>query len=154
MYIESKGDDVSGPGRMGRVTYTKSGKGIYYKGRLYITCSGMGYKANYFDSETHERYWISGPKKRGGDRLYPGIIHIDPDVREEYWTEIRGLPEKKDQKPSAVRESTAARESNPMLPSTCARVKLAVHCFSRRRRGNKRWVHCQPRGAAWYNCYT
>jgi hypothetical protein len=28
--------------------------------------------------------------------LYPGIIEIDDDVREEYWTGIRGMPERKE----------------------------------------------------------
>jgi len=43
-------------------------------------------------------YWISGCKKDGRDRLYPGIIEIDDDVREEYWTGIRGMPEHKAQR--------------------------------------------------------
>jgi len=30
--------------------------------------------------------------------LYPGIIEIDDDVREEYWTGIRGMPERKAQR--------------------------------------------------------
>jgi len=46
--------------------------------------------------ETGEDYWISGPKHRGGDRLYGGStpIEIDQDVREEYWRSIRGQPER------------------------------------------------------------
>ena len=43
-------------------------------------------------------YWISGCKKRGGDRLYCGLIEIDSDVLDEYWTTIRGMPECKNQK--------------------------------------------------------
>src|SRR5882724_9304959 len=90
MYIECKGNEISGPARIGRVTFSKSGKSLYYKGRRF--------KANYFDWETEEHYWISGCKKRGGDRLYAGTIEIDDDVREEYWNEVRGLPERKGQK--------------------------------------------------------
>src|SRR5260370_30971294 len=56
-----------------------------------------GFKANYFDVEFSAEYWISGCKKGGHDRLYPGLIEIDPDVREEYWKEIRALPQKIDQ---------------------------------------------------------
>ena len=59
--------------------------------------TGQGFKGNYFDIKTGEQYWISGCKKTEGDRLYPGTIEIDDDVREEYWTEVRNLPEKKDQ---------------------------------------------------------
>ena len=35
---------------------------------------------------------------RGGDRFYHDLIAVDDDVREEYWSEIRELPECKDQK--------------------------------------------------------
>jgi hypothetical protein len=98
MYIECKGNEISGPARIGRVTFSKSGKSSYYKGRRFHTLSGSGFKANYFDWETEEHYRISGCKKRGGDRLYAGTIEIDADVREEYWNEIRGLPNQKDQK--------------------------------------------------------
>jgi hypothetical protein len=98
MYIESKGNEVSGPARIGRVTFSKSGESLYYRGRRFNKSKTVGLKANYFDSETREDYWISGCKKRGGDRLYSGTIEIDEDVREEYWIEIRGLPECKQQK--------------------------------------------------------
>ena len=37
---------------------------------------------------------VSGCKKRGDDTLYPGIIEIDEDVREEYWVKIRNQPDK------------------------------------------------------------
>ena len=32
MYIESKGDGITGPARIGRVTFSKSGKTLYYRG--------------------------------------------------------------------------------------------------------------------------
>ena len=67
MYIECKGNEISGPARIGRVTFSKSGKSLYYQGRRFHTLSGGGFKANYFDWETGEHYWISGCKKRGGD---------------------------------------------------------------------------------------
>ena len=55
---------------------------------------GSGFKANYYETETGEEYWISGYKKDGSDRLYGERlpIYIDEDVRIEYWTEIRNLP--------------------------------------------------------------
>lgn len=98
MYIEGKGDGIDGPARIGRVRFSASGRSVYYRGRRYESLSGQGYKANYFDVETGEHYWISGCKKRGGDRLYSGTIEIDDDVAEEYWTEIRNKPECKDQR--------------------------------------------------------
>lgn len=98
MYIEFKGDGISGPARIGRVTFTKSGKTIDYRGIRYTPLRGSGFKANFFNRETGEDYWISGCKKNGGDRLYSGTIEIDDDVREEYWVEIRKMPEKKAQR--------------------------------------------------------
>ena len=93
MYIENKssGDGLTGPARIGRVQFSKSGKTIYYKGAELQSLKGSGFKANYFDVNTGEEYWVSGPKKNGQDSLYPDSVLIDEDVREEYWLEIRGL---------------------------------------------------------------
>jgi hypothetical protein len=50
----SKADSLQGPARIGRVTFTKSGKGIYYRGREFYRISG--FKANYVEVETHNPY--------------------------------------------------------------------------------------------------
>jgi len=92
MYIEQKGGNLAGPGRIGRVRYSDSGKSLYYR-KLHLF-RFQGYKANYFDETTHDEYWVSGPRRDGNDSLYPAVIEIDEDVREEYWGEIRGLPER------------------------------------------------------------
>jgi hypothetical protein len=98
MYIEFKGDGLSGPARIGRVSFSKRGKTLYYGGKSFQSLKGSGFKANYVDIETGDEYWISGCKRDGGDRLYGERIpiEIDDDAREEYWTEIRGQPENKD----------------------------------------------------------
>jgi hypothetical protein len=93
MYVEYKGDGLAGTGRICRVSFSKTGKSVYCRGRRLETLSGQGYKANYFDVETGEHYWVSGPKKRGDDSLYPAVIEVDDDVREEYWLTIRNQPE-------------------------------------------------------------
>jgi hypothetical protein len=98
MYIESKAEGLSGPARIGRVTFNKTGRTLYYKGQSFQSLKGLGFKANFFDTETHEEYWISGPRRDGLDRLYGRsalVVEIDDDVREEYWTEIRKKPEQK-----------------------------------------------------------
>jgi hypothetical protein len=93
MYIEYKGTDVTGPARIGRVAFSKRGRTLYYGGRTFQSLEGSGVKANYFDVETGASYWISGPRKDGRDRLYGAApVEIDDDVREEYWTQIRGQP--------------------------------------------------------------
>jgi hypothetical protein len=85
---------LNGRGRIGRVTFSKTGKTIYYDGKTFQSLKG-GYKDNFYDIQSGEHYWISGPKKAGGDRLYgtPGVA-IDEDVREKYWRDIRKMPSK------------------------------------------------------------
>ena len=96
MYIESKGNDgLVGPARIGRVTYSKTGKSAYYRGRMFATLGGMGFKANYREVESRECYWISGPRKDGRDALYSTAVEVDEDVREEYWVTIRNRPDLK-----------------------------------------------------------
>lgn len=92
MYIEDKSDGLDGPARIGRVTFSKSGRSIHYDGRTFQSLDGSGFKANYFDVETGDHFWISGPRKDGADRLYGGSkpVEIDADVEREYWYEIRG----------------------------------------------------------------
>ena len=96
MYIEYKGGNLTGEARIGRVTFSKTKKSIHYNGKTFKSLKGSGFKANYFDSETGEEYWISGCKKDGTDRLYNERtpIYIDEDIQKEYWEEIRNLPDK------------------------------------------------------------
>ena len=94
MYIERKAGELTGPARIGRVTYSKTGSTIYYGGKSFQSLKGSGFKANYFEVESEEQYWISGPRRDGADALYATNVsaEIDEDVREEYWTSIRKKP--------------------------------------------------------------
>lgn len=96
MYIEDKSKGIYGPARIGRVTYSKTGKSLTYQGKEFESLKGHGFKANYFEVESGDRYWISGCHRDGGDALYSTIVDVDEDVRQEYWTEIRKKPEMKD----------------------------------------------------------
>jgi len=95
MYIEYKGDELTGDARIGRVKFSKTMKSVHYQNKRFETLKGRGFKANFFDVETGEYYWISGCSKDGTDRLYGErvAIYIDEDVQEEYWREIRNLPD-------------------------------------------------------------
>lgn len=93
MYIEDKEGGLAGSGRIGLVESSKTGKTLYYGGRTFASLEGYGYKANYCDVETGEHFWISGPRRDGLDALYPAVVEVDPDVQQEYWTEIRGRPD-------------------------------------------------------------
>jgi len=89
---------ATGPARIGRVTFSKTGKTLIYGGREFQSLKGQGFKANYFDVETGAKFWISGCRKDGADRLYGERVpvEIDAEVRHEYWTSIRGMPDRKD----------------------------------------------------------
>jgi hypothetical protein len=94
MFIENKSGQLTGGARIGRVSFSKSGSTLYYNGRKFQSLKGAGFKANYFDVETRETYWISGPKRNGQDFLNGGGgAEIDEDCRQEYWTAIRGRPD-------------------------------------------------------------
>lgn len=48
MYIESKADGLAGPPRIGRVTFSKTGQTLYYRGDAFRSLKGAGFKANYY----------------------------------------------------------------------------------------------------------
>ena len=54
MYVEAKGAGLNGSARIGRVTYSKSGRSLSYAGRTFESLKGSGFKANYFEVETGE----------------------------------------------------------------------------------------------------
>lgn len=94
MYIENKSNGLTGPARIGRVSFSKTGKMIYYAGKKFQSLKGAGFKSNYFCVETSEQFWISGPRRDGQDALYGGGgAEIDEDCREEYWKTIRCRPD-------------------------------------------------------------
>ena len=98
MYIERKAGVLTGEARIGRVTFNKTGRTLYYREQVFRRIVGGGFKSNYCEEATGEDYWISGPKRRGGDRMYGSArpVPIDEDVRREYWCAIRGQPERSD----------------------------------------------------------
>ena len=86
MYIENKSEGLEGEARIGKVYFSGSGKSLYYDNRRFQSLKGSGFKSNYFDVDSGEEYWISGPKKDQNDRLYGGNrgVEIDADVKDEY----------------------------------------------------------------------
>ena len=86
MYVEDKSEGLEGQARIGRVYFSKSGKTLYYQGLVFKSLKGAGFKANYYEIETGDEYWISGPRKDQNDRLFGGNkdVEIDADVLDEY----------------------------------------------------------------------
>jgi hypothetical protein len=94
MYIESKDGLVDGSrARIGWVTFSKTGKSVYYRGLTLNkarTASG-----NFLDADSGDEYWVSGVKKRGSNS-HPAErridVKIDDDALDEY-NELRATGE-------------------------------------------------------------
>jgi hypothetical protein len=78
--------------RIGRVRFSKTGRTLYYAGRELRGSQGW-----YMDAETGELFHVARARADGLDRSegrkrgsFP--VEIDDDVRDEYWTEVRGEP--------------------------------------------------------------
>src|SRR2546422_5990096 len=48
MYIESKAEGLTGPARIGRVSFSKTGRTLYYRGDEFRSLKGSGFKENYY----------------------------------------------------------------------------------------------------------
>jgi hypothetical protein len=79
--------------RIGRVAASKTGRTLYYGGRELL---GVG-QPWYVDAKTGEHFHIQVARPDGLDRSegrkrgsFP--VEIDDDVRDEYWTVVRGDP--------------------------------------------------------------
>jgi hypothetical protein len=85
-YIELKsGYEDDGPAWIARVLVSKSGRTVYFNGKA-LKRSTQVVSGNYYDVETAEDYWVSGVKKKGGDRHWAGRgkITIDAGAIDEY----------------------------------------------------------------------
>ena len=79
MYIENKSGGLSGPARIGRVRFSKSGQSLHYQGKTFETLKGNGFKSKegLINSRFHSEIWFSGDPqgKFGGHRLIRGPVH-------------------------------------------------------------------------------
>jgi hypothetical protein len=86
MYIENKDGDIDGvTGRIGWVTFSKSGRSVYYRGRTLKRTKGGGVRGNFFDEATGQEYWVSGVKGRGSN-AHPAErteVAVDEDACKE-----------------------------------------------------------------------
>lgn len=125
MYIEDKSGGVTGPCRIGRVAFSKTGSTLRYNGRSFQSLKGFGFKANYIDIETGQHFWISGPRKDGADGLYGRVTQpddVDADVAEEYWLKIRGLNRVPDTSREPSLASAETVESAPVRGRKASRI--------------------------------
>lgn len=83
-YIESKAGTLNGPARIGRAAFPKTGRRLYYKDHEYR--DGHGIELDFFEVETGDEYWISGPRRMartavqgiGGSQLDAAQPETDP----------------------------------------------------------------------------
>lgn len=86
-YVELKNSlNDDGPTSIVWVTFSKTGRTLYHRGRSLRRIVRGGVNSNQFDTMTGEEFWVSGVKGNGEDRLWAGRgpVEIDPDAREEY----------------------------------------------------------------------
>jgi hypothetical protein len=58
-FIESKAGGLSGgEARIGRVTFSKTGQTIYYRGRTFLKIPGGGFKSNYHEETSGDEYCV------------------------------------------------------------------------------------------------
>ena len=87
MYVENKVSEIDGAhGRIGWVTFSKSGQTVYYREKVLKKMKGGGISGNFIDLPTGEEYWVSGVKKKGSNAHWAErtTVAIDEDAREEY----------------------------------------------------------------------
>lgn len=99
MYMELQtwgGRTDIGPSRIGFLSFSQTGRTLYYRDHIFQRRHGDASGANYVDVDSGDEYWISGCKKNGQDRLSGSVggVEIDEDIREEYWNTIRKAPER------------------------------------------------------------
>lgn len=87
MYVENKQDaDGRGLARIGWVTFSKSGRSIYYRDLCLQRIKGGGVAGNYFDPATGDEYWVSGVKRGATNRHWAGggEVVVDDDAKTEF----------------------------------------------------------------------
>jgi hypothetical protein len=87
MYVENK-DGLLGDtsARIGWVSFSKSGRTVYYAGRSLKAIGGRGIRGNFMDEISGEEFWVSGIKKRGSNAhdSQQASVAVDDDAKDEY----------------------------------------------------------------------
>jgi hypothetical protein len=80
------GFNDDGPASISWVTFSKTGRTVYYRDRSLQRIIRGGIGSNHRDTVTGDEYWISGVKKDGQDRHWAGKgrVVVDEDAQEEY----------------------------------------------------------------------
>lgn len=91
MFIQQKtGFDIDqGPSWIGWVNFNRSWKTARFRGRELRRFQGID--SNFYDVETGDWFWLSGPKRDRTDARYGPRAHdVDDDAREAYEAFLAG----------------------------------------------------------------
>lgn len=92
MFVQLKtGHDIDqGPAWISVVRFNRTWKSARWHGKTLRRASGM-FDANFFDVETDEEYWLSGPHRDRRDTRYSNVQPtIDDEARDAYEAFLRG----------------------------------------------------------------
>ena len=98
MYVQLKTgyETDAGPSWISWVRFTKTWRTAYFRGRTLRRVTGTAfanYDANFYDPETGERYWVSGPKRDRTDGRYGHQKPVvEDDARAAYDAFLSGAP--------------------------------------------------------------
>lgn len=96
MFVQLKTgyDTDRGPSWIGWVDFSKTWKTAYFQGRTLQRATGLGlFDANFYDVETDEEFWISGPKRNRSDTRYgPEEPTVEDDAADAYRAFLQGSP--------------------------------------------------------------
>jgi hypothetical protein len=81
-----------GPSWISRVKFSKTWQTAYWHGKTLRRWPGM-FDANFYDVETNEEYWISGPHRDRRDTRFSNVEpHVDDDTMDAYERFLLGEP--------------------------------------------------------------
>lgn len=96
MFVERRDGPRTEAASIGRVSFSKSEKTLYYRGMSLQSVRTKGGKAIYEDLISGDSYVVAAARKDGTDvRECSGVtVEIDENAREEYWNSVRFTPER------------------------------------------------------------
>ncbi|QKW18054.1 hypothetical protein HUT16_02330 [Kitasatospora sp. NA04385] len=92
MFVQLKsGHDIDrGPSWIGWVRFSRTWNTAYFRGRTLRRAGGL-FDANFHDTDTGERFWLSGPKRDRTDTRYgPTRPEVEPDAADAYRAFLAG----------------------------------------------------------------
>lgn len=92
VHLKTGHNTDKGPAWISLVSFNRSWKTARWHGKTLHRSPGM-FDANFYDVETDEEYWVSGPRRDQGDTRYSSITPtVDDDAKAAYEAFLDGAP--------------------------------------------------------------